>query len=139
MKAVLTLEKNMKFIGKTPKGHETVFDTVPAVGGDDTATPPMEVMLQSLAGCTAMDVVSILRKKRVQIDKFWVEVEGERGDQHPKMFTKVHLVYNLVTPNGEEKDLIRSVDLSQNKYCGASAMFKAAGCEITYETKVIKS
>lgn len=138
MKAILTLEKNMKLVGENPKGLKTVFDTVASVGGDDSAATPMEIMLQSLAGCTAMDVISILRKKRKQIDKFWVAVEGERGDQHPKMFTKVHLIYNLISPNAEKHDLMRSVELSQDKYCGASAMFKAAGCDVSYEIKVIK-
>ncbi|MFH1052424.1 MAG: OsmC family protein [bacterium] len=136
MKAEVRLDRNMRLIGKNKNGLETIFDTVPAVGGENTAATPMEVMLQSLAGCSGMDVVSILRKKRRQIDEFWVDIEGERAEEHPKVFKTVHMIYNLKSPDAEEKDLIRAVELSQDKYCGASAMFKLAGCEVTFETKI---
>ncbi|MFC2130635.1 OsmC family protein [Bacteroidota bacterium] len=139
MKSTVKLDRNMRLIGTNPKGLETVFDTVQEVGGENTAATPMEIMLQSLAGCSAMDVLSILRKKRKQVDEFWIDIEGERADEHPKVFTKVHLVYNLKSPDAKEKDLIRSVELSQDKYCGASGMFKASGCEVTFETNLIKS
>lgn len=139
MKATIKLDRNMRLIGTTPKGHQTIFDTVPQVGGEDTAATPMEIMLQSLAACSSMDVISILRKKRKTIDEFWVDIEGERTDEHPKIFKKVHLTYNLKSPDAEEADLKRSVELSQDKYCGASAMFKLAGCEVIYSMNLIKS
>ncbi len=139
MKAELRLDRNMRFIGTTPKGHQTIYDTVPQVGGEDTAASPMHIFLQSLAACTGMDVVSILRKKRKTIDEFWVDVEGERIDEHPKIFNKVYLTYNLKSPDAELEDLKRCIELSQNKYCGASAMFKSAGCQVNYSMNLIKS
>ena len=138
MKAELRLERNMRFIGKNMDGHETVFDTVPAVGGENSAPTPMEIMLQGLAACSSMDVLSILRKKRKQIDDYWVEVDSQRAEEHPKVFLKAHLVYNLKSPDAEEKDLIRAIELSQDKYCSISAMFRAAGCEVTYETRLLR-
>ncbi len=138
MKAEVRLDRNMRLIGKNIDGLETIFDAVPAAGGENTAATPMEIMLQSLAGCSSMDVVSILRKKRKQIDEFWVDIEGERAEIHPKVFKTVHMTYNLKSPDAEEKDLIRAVELSQDKYCGASAMFKLAGCKVTYETRISK-
>jgi len=138
MKAEIRLDRNMRLIGKNKDGLETIFDTVPAVGGENTAATPMEVMMQSLAACSSMDVLSILRKKRKQIDEFWVEIEGERTEEHPKIFKTVHLIYNLKSPDAQESDLIRSIELSQDKYCGASAMFKLAGCEVTYEAKLLR-
>lgn len=138
MKVKVSLDRNMRLIATDKKNHETIFDTVEAVGGEDTASTPMIIMLESLAACSSMDVISILRKKRKQVDEFWVDVEGERSEQHPKVFTKVLMIYNLKSPDAEEGDLKRSVELSQDKYCGASAMFKASGCEVNYSLNLIK-
>jgi putative redox protein len=138
MATVLKLDRNMRIIATNDLGLETVFDTHPSVGGEDTAATPMEIMLQAMAACTFMDVISILRKKRKEVKDLHIHLEGTRGDTHPKMYTKVHMVYELFSPNAELKDLERSVELSQAKYCGASAMFKAAGCDVSYECKVTK-
>lgn len=127
----------MRLIGTSQKGHETIFDTVPKVGGEDTAATPMEVMLQAMAACSFMDVLSILRKKRKTIDALDIEIEAERADEHPKVFTKVLMKYSLKSPDAELKDLERSVELSQDKYCGASAMFKKSGCEVGWEAKLV--
>ena len=136
MKTVLKLDRNMRIIATNDLGLETVFDTHPSVGGEDTAATPMEVMLQAMGACSFMDVISILRKKRKEVKDLHVHIEGERAKEHPKVYVKVHLVYELFSPDAELKDLERSVERSQTKYCGASAMFKAAGCEVTYECKI---
>ncbi len=129
----LVLDGNMHITATESNGHKTYFDTVPEVGGENTAAAPMVVMLQAMAGCSMMDVAAILRKKRKTITELKMEVEGLRADKHPKVYTKVHLKYTLVSPDAEQKDLDRSIELSQNTYCGASAMFKQSGCEVTYE------
>lgn len=136
MKAVLRLDHNMRIIGVSHSGHEVVFDTVPEVGGDNTAPPPMQVMLMSLGACTFMDVVGILRKKRKIITKMNIHLNAERAKEHPKVFTKVHLIYELTSPDAQIDDLNRSIELSQTKYCSVSAMFKSAGCEITWEAVI---
>lgn len=138
MKVNLKLDRNMRIIATNSKGHETLFDTTPAAGGEDTAPTPMELMLESMAACSFMDVKSILIKKRKVVENLEIEVEAERADEHPKVFTKAHLKYTLTSPDAEQQDLERSMELSQEKYCGASAMFKRSGCEVTYEGKVIR-
>lgn len=138
MEVKLELDRKMRIIGDDGRDHETIFDTVPKVGGEDTAATPMSVMLQAMGACSFMDTISILRKKRKQVDNLEIVIEGERANEHPKVFTKVHLSYILTSPDAEEKDLQRSVELSQDKYCGASAMFKQSGCEVTYDTKVVR-
>lgn len=137
MKVSLKLDRNMRIIGTSEKGHETIFDSVPKVGGEDTAATPMEIMLQAMAACSFMDVLSILRKKRKTIDSLTIDIDGERAEEHPKVFTKVVLKYSLKSPDATIEDFNRSIELSQDKYCGASAMFKQSGCEVTYESKLI--
>jgi putative redox protein len=137
MKVNLKLDRNMRIIGTNAKQHETIFDSVPKVGGEESAPTPMEIMLQAMGSCSFMDVISILRKKRKQVDGLEVEIDGERRDEHPKIFTKVHLKYTLKSPDSQSKDLERAVELSQDKYCGAAAMFKLAGCEVTWEAEVV--
>ena len=129
----LNLIENMKISGKNSKEQETLFDTSIIGGGNESAASPMEILLQAMGACSLMDVVSILRKKRINIEDLHVEIEGTRANEHPKVFTKVHLKYFLKSPNAEINDLVRSIELSQTKYCGASAMFQRSGCEVTYE------
>jgi putative redox protein len=132
------LDRNMRIIGTDDRGHETIFDALPNVGGEDTATKPMQVLLLSMAACTAMDVISILRKKRKTVEDFWVDIESEIATEHPKVFKRVKLYYNLKSSDAEEKDLLRSIELSQDKYCAASAMFKASGCIVEFETNIMR-
>lgn len=137
MKALLEYDRNMRAIGDNLRGHKTVFDGVPDVGGEDTAPTPMEIVLQSLAACTFMDVVSILRKKRKTISALRVEIDGERANEHPKVFTKAHLHFILTSPDAELKDLERAIELSHEKYCSVSTMFKRSGCEVGWSAEVI--
>lgn len=138
MEVNLRLDRNMRIIGTNKLGLETVFDTSPEVGGEHTAPSPMETMLMSMGACTFMDVISILRKKRKSVVGMNIKIHGERANEHPKVFTKVHLTYELVSPDATMEDLIRSIELSQTKYCGASAMFKLSGCEVTWEAIIKK-
>lgn len=139
MQVNLRLDSKMRIIGTNGRNHETIFDTSAKAGGEDTAATPMEIMLQAMAACSFMDTISILRKKRKQVDNLEIAIDGERADEHPKVFVKAHMKYILTSPDAELKDLERSVELSQTKYCGASAMFKQAGCEVTYECEVKKA
>lgn len=133
MKATLKLGRNMRIIGSNEQGLETAFDSYTSAGGDNSAPTPMEIFLQAMAACSFMDVVSILRKKRKQIDSLTINIEGQRTNEHPKVFNTVHLIYELISTDAKLNDLELSVELSQTKYCGASAMFQLSGCEVTYE------
>lgn len=133
MKVNLSLDRKMRFIGKNSEGLETVFDTHEQSGGEETAATPMEIMLQSLAACSSMDIVSIIRKKRKTVDEFDVEIDGEKRDKHPKVFVKVHIKYILTSSDAEQEDLQRAADLSQSTYCGVAEMFRTSGCDLSYE------
>ncbi|HEY5535800.1 MAG TPA: OsmC family protein [Ignavibacteria bacterium] len=137
MKSELKLEKGMRLAGINELGLITYFDTHPEVGGEDTAPTPLEVMLQSLAGCTAMDVLSMLRKRRKIIDDFSIDLIAERAQEHPKVFTKVKMTYNLKSPDATVEEFKKVIALSQDKYCSASAMFKRSGCNVIWEAKII--
>jgi len=135
MNVKLVFDEKMHLIGTNSKGQETHFDSL-ADGGDGNYATPMEVMLQSMAACSFMDVVSILRKKRKTIEDLRVEIEGERAETHPKVFKTAVLKYYLKSPDASIEDLERCIELSQDKYCGAAAMFKASGCEVSWEANV---
>ncbi len=133
MKISVEFVEGMHFVGKTPDGLEVHFDAVAQHGGQGKGTPPMVVLLESIAACTAMDVISILRKKRKTVVDLKVHATAKRAEQHPRVFETVHLTYELWSPDAEMKDLNRSIELSQDKYCGASAIVKRSGAQLTWE------
>lgn len=137
MKVNLKLIGDMKIEGSDEENHITYFDTKASLGGTESAATPMSVLLQAMAACSIMDVSAILRKKRKTIESLNVEVEGIRADEHPKVFTYVKLIYKLKSNDATIDDLIRAVELSQTKYCGASGLFKAAGCEVVAESVLV--
>lgn len=138
MKISMKKSGNMKITAVNSLGQNFDFDTSAANGGDDSAPTPMEYLLSSLGACSYMDIISILRKKRKTINGFEIEVEGDRSETHPKVFTKANLIYILKSPDAELSDLERAVELSHDKYCSVSAMFKRSGCEVTHTCKIIK-
>lgn len=133
MKAQVEWKGGMLLEGKNAEGMSTYFDSHHA---EQCYGTPMEIMLQAMASCSIMDVISILEKKRKTITALHVEVDSDRYDGHPKVFTAVRLRYTLISPDAELKDLERSVELSQHSYCSASAMFQKAGCEVSWTCEV---
>lgn len=122
MDASLTWQAGLSFEGKvTGRGG---FPLQGTIGDEDSsgAYSPMELMLLSLAGCTAMDVISILEKKRQNVTAFRVRAHGERASEHPKVFTSIHLDYDVTGHGVEEPAVTRAIELSQTKYCPAYAM-----------------
>jgi putative redox protein len=113
------------------------MDGTKEFGGNDAASSPKELLLLSLAGCTASDVVSILNKKRVNMDDFEINISAELTEEHPKVFTKIDLEYVFYGDNIAEKDVERAIELSQTKYCGVTAMLKNA-IEINHTYKIEK-
>lgn len=126
---------NMQF-NALVNGHNVAMDAAPEFGGMDAGSRPKELLLAGLAGCTGMDVIELLRKMRVTVQEFNLEVSAELSEDHPKVYTKLHLIYKV---KGSEIDLSKvekAVQLSQEKYCGVSAMLRKA-MEITYEIKIV--
>ena len=122
MKASVEWKSRMSFNGEADSGFTVPLGTVPEVGGDNDGFKPMELLLIGLAGCTAMDVISILTKKRQQVDKFTVSLNAERADDHPKIFTKILITYTLSGHDLDRAAVERAVELSETKYCPAQAM-----------------
>ncbi|MDX1902649.1 MAG: OsmC family protein [Thermonemataceae bacterium] len=107
-------------------GHKIVLDADEAVGGLDRGARPKPFMLLALAGCTGMDVVSILAKMKVEIQNFKVKVSGDITDEHPKHFNKMHVKYEFWGKDLPLDKLQKAVSLSEERYCGVSAVYKKA-------------
>jgi putative redox protein len=133
MKISVDWKGGMCLEGHNSEQKKTVFDSHSSENYVSKAATPMEIMLQSMAACSMMDVLSILEKKRKNITSLHVEVIGDRADEHPKVFTSVLLKFYLKSTDAELKDIERSVELSQQTYCSAAAMFKRSGCEVKTE------
>lgn len=133
MDVTIVLQDGMRFVGKADSGHEVIMDSDESVGGSDTGSRPMELMAMSLGGCTAMDVISILRKKRQDVTGFEVKVHGERAEDHPKVFTSFAIEYVVTGKNVDSAAVERAIELSAERYCSAQAMLsKIVPIELTY-------
>lgn len=139
MKATVEFNGAMPFVGKNEKGQVTRFDTSTDHGGTGEYATPMEILLQSVGACSMFDVVSILKKKRKQPDELKVFIDAERAEEHPKVYTSIHLRFELHSPDALPEDLNRAVELSMEKYCSASAILKRSGCKVTWETTIVKT
>jgi putative redox protein len=117
-------------------GHEFMLDLDEENGGKDQGPRPKPLLLISLGGCTAMDVISILKKMRVEPDFFNVKVEGEVTEEHPKHFTKIHLIYEFRGKDLPLDKIQKAIDLSQDKYCGISYTLQKV-VELTSEIKIL--
>ena len=115
--------ENMAFKAEI-NGHELILDAAEAVGGENRGPRPKPLMLTALAGCTGMDVVSILKKMRVHLDGFDVKVEGDLSEEHPKQFYKMNVIYEFKGKDLPLEKLKKAVSLSEEKYCGVSALYK---------------
>ena len=119
-------------------GHKIIIDAAPEVGGENHGPRPKTFMLAALGGCTAMDVVSILKKMRVEVEKFNVTVEGDLTEEFPKHFYKMHVVYEFTGKDLPMDKLQKAISLSEEKYCGVSAVYKKV-IELTSEIKIIEA
>lgn len=127
----------MAFKGEV-NGHEIVLDVPEEGGGDDRGPRPKALAMVALAGCTGMDVVSLLKKMRVEIESFSVSVVGEIADEHPKKYTGMHVIYEFKGIDLPMDKLEKAVSLSEEKYCGISATYRDA-VKITSEIVVVNS
>jgi putative redox protein len=133
VKTTVSLDRGMTFSGKA--GDFSVsMDSSPSVGGDDNGFRPMQLLLISLGGCTGMDVLSILRKKRQDITGFEVQLDAQRADEHPRVFTHIKVNYVIRGRGIRSGAVERAIELSETKYCPAQAMLaKSTTIEHTYE------
>jgi len=117
-------------------GHKIIVDAKPEVGGSDKGPPPKPLMMLALAGCTGIDVASLLKKMRVEVDEFNVKIEGDITEEHPKHFTGMHIIYEFKGKDLPPDKLERAVELSQNRYCGVTESYRKA-MKLTYEIKIM--
>ena len=135
MDAKVIWKNKTSFDGSADSGFSVPLGTVLDVGGDNDGFRPMELIAVGIAGCTAMDVISILQKKHQEVTSFEVRVHAERATEHPKVFTHLTIEYVIGGKNLLKDAVERAVELSETKYCSAQAMFKKVApmdLKITY-------
>jgi putative redox protein len=137
-KAIVKQVKGITFIGKTDSNHWITMDGPESFGGSDAGIRPKELLMLSLGGCTGSDVASILGKKKIKLDGFEMNISADVADEHPQVFTKMHLEYVFYGKNLPEKDIERAIDLSLTKYCSVTAMLQKA-MPIEHSYKIIES
>ncbi len=134
MDAKVTWDHGMTFSGKADSGFTVPLGASPGDGGENDGFRPMELMAISLAGCTAMDVISILRKKRQDVTAYEVKVHTDQADQHPHVFTKSVITYEVTGHDIKEAAVIRAMELSAERYCPAQGMLaQVMPIELLYE------
>lgn len=138
MKARVKWVENSMFVAQSGSGHSVVLDGPPEAGGQNLGVRPMEMVLLGLGGCTAFDVVDILRKKRETISDCVIEISAERADTVPKVFTKIHLHYIVRGSNVKDESVKRAVELSAEKYCSVSMMLNKT-VAMTHDYEVIQT
>lgn len=134
METKVTWSQGLTFTGTAGSGFSVPLGTDPVVGGNDDGFRPMELMAISLAGCTAMDVISILRKKQQAVTAFDVQVQASQQTDHPHVFTHARILYQISGRHVEEAAVVRAIELSSTKYCPAQAMLsKVFPIDLVYE------
>ncbi|MBI5141121.1 MAG: OsmC family protein [Nitrospirae bacterium] len=134
----VTLVDGMQFVGVSGSGHAVVMDADQKNGGANSGARPMEFLLTGFGGCTGMDVISILRKKRQKVTSFEIFVEGEKAEGHPARYTKIHLEYVVTGKNISPEAVERAIKLSLDKYCSVGATL-GKSAEISHEFRIIDS
>jgi putative redox protein len=135
--AKVTLVKDMQFDGKAASGHHLTMDADDAAGGHNAGFRPMELLLVGFGGCSGMDVISILRKKRQQVSGLEINIKGEKTSDAPKIYKEIHIEY-VVKGIGVEKGAVeRAIMLSLEKYCSVGATLAKAGT-ITHSYRIIE-
>jgi putative redox protein len=130
-----TWKEGMSFEAEV-NGFKILLDAEPGVGGLNSGPRPKPLLLVALAGCTGMDVVSILRKMRSEPEYFNVSVEGELTEEHPKYYDKIHIVYELRGKDIDLEQVEKAVNLSREKYCGVNALLQF-GAKVTHEIRIL--
>ena len=137
MKARVKWVENTLMVGQSESGHAVVMDGPPDSGGENLGLRPMEMILLGMGGCTQFDVVHILRKSRKEVTLCEVEMEAERAETEPKVFTRIHVHFRVAGPDLTEKAVERAVNLSAEKYCSASIML-GKSVEITHSFELVE-
>ncbi|CAA0078369.1 Protein YhfA [BD1-7 clade bacterium] len=138
MKATVKWLDNAMFVGESGSGHSVVMDGPESAGGRNMGVRPMEMLLLGMGGCSTFDVISILKKSRQQVVDCRVELEAERADAVPSVFTRINMKFVVSGHKLKETQVKRAVSLSAEKYCSASIMMEAAGVEVSHSYEIVE-
>ena len=136
MKVSVALQQNVNFKATTGSGHDIMMDGPPDFGGENKGARPMETLLAGMGGCASFDVVHILRKRRLLVTGCVANIQAERAETEPKVFTKIHLHFKMSGEGLTEKAVGKAVELSAEKYCSASIMLGKTA-DITHSFEII--
>ena len=138
MKATVKWTDGAMFVGESGSGHAVVMDGSPDLGGRNLGPRPMEMLLIGTGGCSTYDVMSMLKKSRQKVVDCKVEIEAERADAVPAVFTRIKLHFIVSGVGLKENHVKRAVELSAEKYCSASIMLGAAGVEMSHSYEIVE-
>ena len=138
MKSTIKWVDGAMFVGESGSGHAVVIDGPPEAGGRNLGIRPMELVLSGLGACTAVDVVSILKKSRQKVTDCRVELDAERADEVPKVFTRIHIHFVITGQDLKAAAVERAIELSAEKYCSATIMLSAS-VEISHDFEVVEA
>jgi putative redox protein len=138
MKARIKWQDGVNFMAESGSGHEILMDGPPEAGGQNLGPRPMEMLLMGTGGCTAVDVLLILKKSRQEVSDCVVEIEAERASEDPKVFTRIHFHFILSGKKMKPEQIERAINLSEKKYCSASIMLSKTA-ELTHDFEIIET
>ncbi|KOR32843.1 peroxiredoxin [Achromatium sp. WMS3] len=138
MKAKVKWLDGMAMVGESASGHAIVMDGPPEHGGRNIGLRPMELLLLGMGGCTEFDVLHILRKARQQVTACEVQIEAQRAETDPKVFTRIHAHFVITGHNLDPKRITKAIELSADKYCSASIMLGATA-KITHDFEIVEA
>lgn len=135
--AKVTYVEGLQFVGEASSGHAIVMDGDPEVGGHNTGLRPMELLLVGVGGCSGMDIISILKKKKQEITGLEINVKGQKAETHPKKFTDIDIEFIVKGRNIAEDAVKRAVELSMDKYCSVKATLEGTA-KISFSYRIIQ-
>ncbi len=137
MKARVLWVENTKFVAESGSGHSVVLDGPPESGGQNMGVRPMEMLLMGMGGCTAFDIIHILKKGRHNVQNCEIQLDAERAETDPKVFILIHMHYVIKGRNLSDSAVKRAIELSAEKYCSASIML-GKSAEITHDYEIVE-
>jgi putative redox protein len=137
-KATIKYTGGMQFVSVADSGHAVVMDGPPSVGGNNSGASPMELLLMGTGGCSGMDVISVLQKKKQHVTSLDINVIGEKADEHPKKYTAIAIEFVVTGKNISEEAVKKAVQLSMDKYCSVKATLEGTA-RITYGYRIIEA
>ena len=137
-KAFIKQVQGITFVGKTDSNNWITMDGPENFGGSNAGIRPKELLMLSLGGCSGSDVASILSKKKVKLDNFEMNITADSAEEHPQVFTKMHIEYVFYGKNIQAKDVERAIELSMTKYCSVTAMLQKA-MPIEHSYRIVES